>query len=183
MLRKKELKRIQDDIARTIRPSWQTSLPRDFGAPSHGKPKADEWRTGIDFDLPVSIVKLWLEIYNSSSESREKDVIDATMFLAMAIRIGTSHQTSSEHAEKYRAYIHAYLQILLRLYPNKQLRPIHHNALHLADFLLLFGPCHGWWMFPFERLIGTLQKVNTNGRMGRWPDNKFKRALKCSFIR
>ena len=26
-------------------------------------------------------------------------------------------------------------------------------ALHLPDYLLLYGPVHSWWTFPFERLI------------------------------
>jgi hypothetical protein len=61
----------------------------------------------------------------------------------------------------------AYLQTLLELCPNQQLHPIHHNALHLPEFLLRFGPVHGWWMFPFERMIGILQKINTNSKMGK----------------
>jgi hypothetical protein len=32
--------------------------------------------------------------------------------------------------------------------------------------LLRFGPIHGWWMFPFERVIGLLQQFNTNSEMG-----------------
>ena len=60
-----------------------------------------------------------------------------------------------------------YLKTVLELCPNQQLHPIHHNALHLSKFLLRFGPVHGWWMFPFERLIGILQKINTNSKMGK----------------
>jgi hypothetical protein len=25
---------------------------------------------------------------------------------------------------------------------------------------------HGWWMFPFERIIGALQKTNMNYKIG-----------------
>jgi hypothetical protein len=34
--------------------------------------------------------------------------------------------------------------------------------------LLLFGPMHGWWMFVFERVIGMLQKTNTNDKLGEF---------------
>ncbi|KAE9382827.1 hypothetical protein BT96DRAFT_845020 [Gymnopus androsaceus JB14] len=37
---------------------------------------------------------------------------------------------------------------------------------HIYDFLLLFGPVISWWCFPFERLIGALQKINTNDFVG-----------------
>ena len=61
----------------------------------------------------------------------------------------------------------AYLESLRDLFPEMKLRPNHHIALYLGEFLLRFGPVHGWWMFPFERLIGLLQKVNTNKKIGK----------------
>ncbi|KAH8795253.1 hypothetical protein DL96DRAFT_1480833 [Flagelloscypha sp. PMI_526] len=45
-------------------------------------------------------------------------------------------------------------------------RPNIHISFHLADFLLLFGPLFHWWAFPFERLIGTIQRINTNHQIG-----------------
>ena len=59
-----------------------------------------------------------------------------------------------------------YLNILKDLYPNMAWRPNHHASLHIGSFLLLFGPMHGWWMFVFERMIGLLQKTNTNFKLG-----------------
>ena len=40
------------------------------------------------------------------------------------------------------------------------------NALLVADYLRLYGPVRGWWMFPFERVIGDLQRTNTNSQQG-----------------
>ena len=39
-------------------------------------------------------------------------------------------------------------------------------ALHLDEFLLLFGPIHSWWTFPFERMIGALQRMPHNFILG-----------------
>ncbi|EJD50259.1 hypothetical protein AURDEDRAFT_58701 [Auricularia subglabra TFB-10046 SS5] len=47
-----------------------------------------------------------------------------------------------------------------------RLKPNHHAALHLADFLSEFGPIRGWWAFPIERSIGILQRIRTNNLMG-----------------
>ncbi|KAE9396172.1 hypothetical protein BT96DRAFT_825122, partial [Gymnopus androsaceus JB14] len=41
-----------------------------------------------------------------------------------------------------------------------------HMANHIYNFLKLFGPVISWWCFPFEHLIGVLQKVNTNDHIG-----------------
>jgi hypothetical protein len=82
--------------------------------------------------------------------------------LATAIRWGTSHETEEEHVDVYMRNMRAYLKSLRDPFPAMKLLPNHHNALYLGELLLRFGPVQGWWMFPFERLIGLLQKVNTN---------------------
>jgi hypothetical protein len=89
------------------------------------------------------------------------------MFLATALRWATSHRTSQKHRDEYMRNMRAYLKSLRDLFPEMKLRPNHHNALYLGELLLRFGPVHGWWMFPFERLIGLLQKVNSNKKIGR----------------
>lgn len=89
------------------------------------------------------------------------------MFLATALRWATSHRMSQRHADEYMRNMRAYLRSLRDLFPEMKLLPNHHNALYLGELLLRFGPVHGWWMFPFERLIGLLQKVNSNKKIGR----------------
>lgn len=39
--------------------------------------------------------------------------------------------------------------------------------MHIPAFLLRFGPMPGWWMFPFKWVIGLLQKVKTNRKIGK----------------
>ncbi|KAJ6590759.1 hypothetical protein B0H10DRAFT_2233565 [Mycena sp. CBHHK59/15] len=41
-----------------------------------------------------------------------------------------------------------------------------HIVFHLYDFIKLWGPVISWWAFPVERLIGLLQKIESNGRVG-----------------
>jgi len=162
---RKELRQIRKDIAATIRPGWQTGPPVNFGAPAHGKLKADQWRSCIEFDIPVSIVQLWADT-DISDDNRRQKLVESTMYLATALRYATSHRTSQRHANEYMRNMRAYVTSLRDLFPEMKLRPNHHNALYLGELLLRFGPVHGWWMFPFERLIGLLQKINTNNKMG-----------------
>lgn len=58
------------------------------------------------------------------------------------------------------------LECIRDAFPSHSFRPNHHSCLHLHEFLLRYGPMHGWWMFPFERIIGALQKTNTNYKIG-----------------
>jgi hypothetical protein len=170
---KKELRRIWADIEATTRPSWHSELPTNLGEPEHGKLKADQWRSGIEFDLPVSLAQLWSSEYldiDPQRRDRQKKMLESTMFLAMAVRWGASYRTSQEHADKYMKYMHAYLKSILDLYPGYKLKPNHHAALHIGALLMRYGPVHGWWMFPFEQLIGSLQRIKTNHQSGKQGD-------------
>jgi hypothetical protein len=165
----KELKRIHGFLSQTTRPSWHTPPPSNLGEASHGKLKADQWRSCMEFDVPAAMAEIWIHDSCSPEDERaqrQKKLVEATMLLATAIRWATSYRTSELHATQYMRCITAYLNILKELYPNLAWRPKHHAALHIGPFLLLYGPMHGWWMFVFERIIGLLQKININYKLG-----------------
>ncbi|KAJ2912507.1 hypothetical protein MD484_g7906, partial [Candolleomyces efflorescens] len=170
MLDTNDLKKIQDDIKNTLRPRSQGPPPKNFGSPAHGKLKADQWRTCIEFDLPVSLVKLWVvdldPKVDSDLHARRLKVLQATFDLSIAIRWAISTCTSPNHAENYLKHMKSYLSAIRELDPDSDLHPIHHNSLHISFFLEQFGPMRGWWMYFFERLIGALQKIPINYKFG-----------------
>lgn len=152
----------------TIRPNWQAQLPANFGSPEHGKLKADQWRTALEFDIPVSLILLKYTRQSSGmvEDERLQKLVDHTMDLAMAIAWGFSRRTSPKHAERYEFYMRRYLTGIKELFPDYDLKPNHHYALHIPDILCGFGPLHGTWAFKIERLIGVLQKMNMNSKIG-----------------
>lgn len=56
-----------------------------------------------------------------------------------------------------------YLERFAALFDHRIL-PNHHQLLHLRDVIADFGPVLGYWLYPFERLNGSLQDFPTNGR-------------------
>jgi hypothetical protein len=64
-------------------------------------------------------------------------------------------------------YILDYIRDLRIIHPNAKHLSVHHMAIHLYDFLILFGPVRNWWTFPFERLIGHLQRLPQNHRFSQ----------------
>ncbi|KDR83008.1 hypothetical protein GALMADRAFT_238766 [Galerina marginata CBS 339.88] len=160
---------IRKHIEETLRPDWQAHLPADFGSPAHGKLKADQWRTALEFDIPVSLVQVLAShksTGNVEEDARLHQVVEHTFDLAMALAWGLSRRTSKFHAERYSFYMQRYLIGIQTLFPEYNLKPNHHYALHISDILILFGPLHGTWAFSLERLIGRLQKLNTNSKIG-----------------
>jgi len=161
------LTQIREDIRSTQRPDWQAHLPDNFGCPEHGKLKADQWRTALEFDIPVSLIRIKSQRKPSGNiDVRLQKLVDHTLDLVMAIAWGLSRRTSACHAERYMFYMKRYLSGIKDLFPDYNLKPNHHYALHIPDILLAFGPLHGTWAFSLERLIGCLQKLNSNSKIG-----------------
>jgi hypothetical protein len=171
------------DIRNFVTPSWLTSIPTNLGEPSHGKLKADQWRTLGTVYLPVSLVRLWASPSNDDPQaatptaSRQK-LLSLTLSLCSAINIASSRTTSRKKASLYTKYMTEYLEGIRSIMPDYQFRPNHHMALHLSEYLLLYGPVHGWWTFPFERLIGLLQDIPSNFKNGQ-----LEETIATSFVK
>lgn len=163
-----DLKAIRDDIAATTRPRWHAAPPANLGQVSHGKLKADEWRSCFEFDLPVSLLRIntWRSVSGEQTDKYRAKLVHSTFLLAIAIRWATSHHMSTKNVEKYTEAMKTYLKTLRDLLPSQRFRPNHVNALLVGDYLRLYGPVRGWWMFPFERVIGDLQRSSTNNKPG-----------------
>ena len=163
------VKHIKEVISQTDKPSWLGSVPHNFGSAAAGTLKADEWRTMYSVYLPLALVSLWGEGTNHPFQDRQKwrAKLDHTMALISAIRIACLRTTTVARATAYRSYILQWIDGLGQLYPDLGKRTNHHIAIHISDFLRLFGPVHSWWTFPFERLIGQLQRLHHNHKFGK----------------
>ena len=167
---KETLIQIREDISSTKRPNWQANLPAQLGSPEHGKLKADQWRTALEFDIPASLIRINSNRRPSRSidvDARFQQLVDLTLDLSAAISWGLSRRTSSHHADRYMFYMKRYLSGVQKLFPGYNLKPNHHYALHIPEILLSFGPIYGTWSFSIERLIGRLHKLNSNFKIGK----------------
>lgn len=168
---------IRDVVKNTNTPSWfnkKNSVPYNFGDESTGTLKADEWRSYSTVYLPLALMKAWGA--GSVHDSRYEETIfrvalDHTMMLASAITLACYRRTSRERALAYRECIVEYLARFTISYTAKRQAYYvvnSHAAMHIFNFILLFGPVHSWWTFPFERLIYTMQQMNSNHKPGSY---------------
>ncbi|KAJ7153149.1 hypothetical protein C8R43DRAFT_950548 [Mycena crocata] len=146
LITQEEKEALWADMANVSKPSWVTSVPSAFGGTaSTGKLKADQWRTLGTVYMPITLIRLW-----SASEegSDRRELLALTMDLVSAVLLASSRTSGS-------------LSTI-------QMPSNHHLALHIPEFLMLFGPVHGWWTFPFERMNGKLQRISTNYKPGQY---------------
>ncbi|KIK32678.1 hypothetical protein CY34DRAFT_100947, partial [Suillus luteus UH-Slu-Lm8-n1] len=143
---------VRDVIQQITVPSWFTSVPGDFGSASAGTMKADEWRSLITVYIPIALLSLWGAGTSHPSDevsTRLRDVLDHTMELVCAVYLACARTTTAWRAHAYRTHIANYVGNLKKIHPTFALHPNHHAAFHIYDYLLLFGPAHSWWCFPF----------------------------------
>ncbi|KAI0657552.1 hypothetical protein C8Q70DRAFT_919435 [Cubamyces menziesii] len=156
---------VRRDIAAVTLPSWLPRPPRNLGSASHGKLKADQWRTVCTVNMVITLIRLWGA---SSATNDEKLALTNFLHLVAAVDQATRYSMSAERARRFDDHMLEYARGLRSLY-GADLVPNHHLSLHLADCLLLFGPTFSWWAFPFERYNGLLQKLNTNHKPADMP--------------
>jgi hypothetical protein len=165
------LKRIAHVIRDTETPSWLCSVPHNFGHAAAGTLKADEWRSMATVYLPLAFVSLWGEgtVHPSAQIAADAhQVLDHTMTLFSAVNVACLQTMTTQRQSAYHELITRYVHDLPLLHPKVNLRPNHHMAQHIHEFITLFGPVRSWWCFPFERLIGLLQRLPTNHRFGEY---------------
>lgn len=154
------LAQVRADIATTILPSWLDHPPKNFGSVSHGKLKADQWRVVCTISLVITLVRLW---GSADAESREGILLNNFIHLVTAVDLATRRSLNPDRVEKFDGHLLKYLEGL-RSYFAHDFVPNHHLSLHLKECMLLFGPVHAWWGFPFERYNGMIQALNTNSK-------------------
>ncbi|KAL5537310.1 hypothetical protein ACEPAF_1133 [Sanghuangporus sanghuang] len=57
---------------------------------------------------------------------------------------------------------------LEEVHPGAKIVPSMHMATHIPECARRFGSVYSWWTFPFERLIGRLQNIQTSSRTGQF---------------
>ncbi|THU82168.1 hypothetical protein K435DRAFT_592436, partial [Dendrothele bispora CBS 962.96] len=165
------LAHVQHVIRETITPSWLNSVPKNYGEAKAGSIKADEWRTLSTVYLPIALITFWGDDDGSAPPEDNSEpgyllkALDHTMALFQATSITCRYTMTTSRVLAVRDYLESWVKDLRTLFPHTRgvWRPNIHAAGHIYDFLLLlYGPVISWWCFPFERLIGALQKINTN---------------------
>ncbi|KAI0685130.1 hypothetical protein BC835DRAFT_1248024, partial [Cytidiella melzeri] len=152
---------VHADAERTELPPWVARGPKGFGTSQRGKLTADQWRTICTVHIPITLIRLW-----ANSTTRKRSMLKNYMDLVSVINIGGMLETTEGFIQQYDSAILRYLEKMKELYPEAPFHSNHHLAIHLGQFLRLFGPVHSWRGFFFERFNHLLQGLHTNMRTG-----------------
>jgi hypothetical protein len=130
--------------------------------------------------LPLALISLWAPL---ADDETIRDQLENTMLLVRAVCLVSTRAISLDQATQYRDLMCQYLKDVKNLYQNGAYYTNHHNAIHIYDFILLFGPIYSWWCFHIEQMIGKLQNVNTNHHFGHLESTLTEKMWKESHLR
>ncbi|KAI0688341.1 hypothetical protein C8T65DRAFT_530288, partial [Cerioporus squamosus] len=150
---------VHRDMALTALPTSVGRAPVNVGSAAAGTLSADQWRTLCTIHLPVTLVRMWAHLPESD---RRRKMLDNFLHMVIAVRYGTARRMSAIRIQTYDYHILKYVHGLRDLFPEQELVPNQHLALHLGEVLYRFGPTQSYWAFPFERYIRLLRQAKIN---------------------
>ena len=134
-LQPKELTCLQKFLTQIKCPSWHTPIPLNLGEVSHGKLKADEWQSTIEFNVTATIAYVWSHDHPRFEDEEHvqqcKMLVKANIVLTTAMQWVKYYHMSKMHAAQYMHYMVTYLDILKNLYPTISWHPNCHATLHI----------------------------------------------------
>ena len=160
---------IKTVIKETTVASWINSVPHNYGDSAAGVLKADEWRNLATIYFPIALISLWGEGVSGPIKNavQFRRVLDHTMLAVSVISLACMRTMTKARSDAYLSCLTQYLQDLPVIHPHANFVPYYHMAFHLPHFFHLFGPVRSWWCFPFERLIGQIQRILSNHKVGK----------------
>lgn len=166
VLDKRILREVHRDMALTALPSSVGRAPVNVGSAAAGTLSADQWRTLCTIHLPITLIRLWAPLPETD---RRRKMLDNFLHMIIAVRYGTARRVSAVRIQTYDYHIFKYVYGLRELFPEQELVPNQHLALHLGEVLARFGPTQAYWAFPFERYIRLVRLANINYRSSMLP--------------
>ena len=112
--------------------------------------------------MVITLTRIW---GSPKATQAEHSLLENFLHLVVAVDLASRRSMDGERARLFDHHMLQYLRSLRTLFEH-DLVPNHHLSLHLSTCLLLFGPVHGWWAYPFERFNGIIQRLNTNNATG-----------------
>ncbi|KAL1740686.1 hypothetical protein HDZ31DRAFT_47002, partial [Schizophyllum fasciatum] len=178
------LERLHDCLQQLVKPGWLVRPPLDTGLPSAGKLKAAHWKRLYELFLPLTLLSLWQPGSPTAVEEsgRMAGQLQTAMHLSCACLAMTADVSTDEQRERFATLYARHLEGLERDCPGIS-TPNHHISFHIRDFMSLLGPVRNWWCFPFERLLGRMQRMGINHKPGQYEKTLLTTYYERAFFR
>ncbi|KAI5896207.1 uncharacterized protein SCHCODRAFT_01170395 [Schizophyllum commune H4-8] len=178
------LQRLHQCLRDVVRPTSIVRPPPNVGLPSAGKIKAAHFKTLYELFVPLCVLSLWKPgspIAISDAETMDGP-LTASMLLTCAIRAMVADVLTEDKRKQFISLYSRHVEAIERDCPGIA-TPNHHLSFHIYDFMSLLGPVRTWWCFPFERLLGRMQRMGINHIPGEYEQTLMETYYARAFFR
>lgn len=166
-----KIQKIAKNLRSVIVPMGTTPVPKGLGTKKNGKLKASKWQTLFTIYLPLAAVNVFIGEYETFATGNVQSQISNTILLNFCALVECTHivglrTITKNDAQRFSLAYKEYTRTSEELQAGIKVLPNHHYSLHIPRHMLWFGPLSNISEFSGEQMIGTLQKMHTNGKMG-----------------
>jgi hypothetical protein len=159
-----EFRSLMKDV---VLPSGISRLPPNLGEEKHGRLSAAQWYSLFVYIIPLAIFDLFVqEPVNLHKESNPCRLLYNTGYLIQFTHIVSSRSILESHIHRFEVNYEHYSKSMSDLFPKAKIQPNHHFLLHIPEQMRTWGSLLSISEFAGKRLIGSLQKINTNHQIG-----------------
>ncbi|MBW0497866.1 hypothetical protein O181_037581 [Austropuccinia psidii MF-1] len=156
----------QELMKQAVLPPGIPHLPSNLGESKHGKLSAAQWHALFVYIIPLVIFEIYVnEVANMDVFSNRYKLLMNTAHLIHCSNIVCAHKIKEKEYRRFQSNYQKYTESVAKPFNNPKVQPNHHFALHIPEQMEAWGPLSGVAEFGGERLIGFLQKINTNNRI------------------
>ncbi|MBW0469066.1 hypothetical protein O181_008781 [Austropuccinia psidii MF-1] len=160
-----------------VLPTGVSTLGRNIGSAKHGRLKASQWLSLYTLVIPLVFPEMYMDGHDKISiESNRGKFLQNTGDLVQCTRIACTRSLKDGHAGRFYNAYNRYTMTSKYLFNNPNIKPNHYYALHIPEQLKIWGPLMGVAEFAGERMIGLLQNIPTNQKIGEMHGSLLKKA-------
>ncbi|OAV92204.1 hypothetical protein PTTG_27698 [Puccinia triticina 1-1 BBBD Race 1] len=153
-------------MSHVVLPPGVPHLPHNLGDVKHGKLSASQWHALFVFIVPLVLCEMYVdEVGTLDVRSNWYRVLENTAHLVACTNVVFAQRFKSGDIKRFEMHYKKYLDLVGGLFKGVKVQPNHHFSLHIPQQMASWGPLAGVAEFPGERLIGFLQKINTNNKI------------------
>lgn len=161
-------------------PKGVSKMPSNLGEAKHGSLRAAQWYSLFAFIIPLVIMELYVDdVEKLDPKTNRGKILHTIGYLVQCTNLVFSRRVSEWEAQNFELCYKRYHKTSKEIFGDLALKPNHHYALHIPDQLRRWGPLGQVAEFAGERMIGFLQKIQTNTKLGTCMAGIMKRVDGC----
>jgi hypothetical protein len=164
-----DVEKFRAGMKHVVLPPGVPHLPLNLGETTHGKLSASQWHALYVFIIPLVICEIYIaDVGAIDVRSNRYKFLANTAQLVQCTNVVFARKFKQGDLTRFEMHYKKYSDSVGQLFEGIKVQPNHHFALHIPQQMSGWGPLAGVAEFPGERLIGFLQKINTNNKIGEW---------------